>query len=109
MGFKKKILSKSSSYSYYKNNYESLSSQITSIKEENDKLKIDLKNANDDIFQLQQKYHNLVKQNIINKLNNEDYSNLNLAIKTPNPKSERHWGGLLFCSGFKKVFSKERI
>lgn len=107
MGFKKKILSKSSSYSYYKDNYESLSSQIAAIKEENDKLKIDLKNANDDIFQLQNKYHELVKQNILNKLNNEEYSNLNLAIKTPNPKSERHWGDYFFALALKKSFQKK--
>ncbi len=107
MALKEKILSKSNGYAYYKKNYETLSSQIAAIREENNKLKTDLKNANDEIFQLRKELSELAKKSIIDKLNNESYSDLNVAIKTPNPKDERHWGDYFFALALKKSFQKK--
>ena len=43
---------------------------------------------------------------IINKIINEDYSNLTIAIKSPHLKGTKHWGELFFSKAIKKSFEK---
>lgn len=45
----------------------------------------------------------------INKLVNEDYSNLTIAIKTPNPIGEHFWGDYFFAKALKKQFEKKGL
>lgn len=104
---KNKLLKSSDSYLYYKDNYEKLSSQVNDIKKENKKLKKDLKSSKNKIDTLQKRLNALSKQEIITKLNNEEYSDLNLVIKSPNPRNEHHWGDYFFSLALKKYFHKK--
>lgn len=45
----------------------------------------------------------------ITKLVNEDYANLTIAIKTPNPIGDHFWGDYFFAKGLKKQFEKKGL
>lgn len=47
------------------------------------------------------------KYQIIDKINNHEYSSLNVAIKTPNPKNDHRWGDYFFAKALKKSFEKK--
>ena len=47
------------------------------------------------------------KLNTIIKLIKKDYSNLIIAIKTPNPHKERYWGDFFFAKSLQKSFEKK--
>ena len=53
--------------------------------------------------QLQKKY---TKHEIINKIINNDCSDITIAIKSPHPKGTTHWGELFFSKSIKKSFEK---
>lgn len=46
------------------------------------------------------------KQDIINKLIDERYCDLTVAIKSPNPKGEHEWGDYFFALALKKSFKR---
>lgn len=49
---------------------------------------------------------NTKKLNILKKIVNKQYSELTIAIKSPNPISEKHWGDYFFAQSLKKSFQK---
>ena len=59
----------------------------------------------DEKIQAENKLTN-TKSEIINKIINEDYSNLTIAIKSPHLKGTKHWGELFFSKAIKKSFEK---
>ena len=128
MGFTEKFLNKSNSYNYYKTNYEKLLKSEKKLNKENETLKESLKDAKAELFEsekknesikkclkeneielikLQKKLGSFTKPAIINKLINNDYSDLTIAIKSPNPKIEHHWGDYFFALSLKKSFEKK--
>lgn len=107
MGLMEKFLNKSNSYVYYKNNYEKLTKSQKNLNKKIKSLKKDLKNKNDKINNLQKKLGYFTKKEIVNKLNNEEYSDLTIVIKSPNPKGHHHWGDYFFSIALKKSFQKK--
>ena len=117
MGFNERILSRSNSYLFYKDNYNNLkksqkklkeekkqlSSKYNNIKNENSILKSELTKRDEEIDKLQKKF---AKINTIDKLRDGRYSELNVAIKTPNPKRENFWGDYFFALSLKRSFEK---
>ena len=108
-----KFLNKSNSYVYYKNQYDKLIKSDKNLKNTNKKfendnkiLKRDLKKSKDKIVELQKKLGKYTKQEIITKLNNNEYSDLTVAIKSPNYKGHHHWGDYFFSLALKKSFNK---
>ena len=53
---------------------------------------------------LQKKLGSYTKPEIINKINNKEYSNLTIAIKSPHPEGTKYWGDLFFALAIKKSF-----
>ena len=49
---------------------------------------------------------NIKKLNILKKIVNKEYSDLTIAIKTPNPTNEKQWGDYFFALSLKKSFQK---
>ena len=103
---------------------KSRDSQIKTYRKENNFLKRDIKNKQKDInylkklldnksseiqekiINLQKKLGRYTKPEIIKKLNYNQYSDLTVAIKTPNPKGQHHWGDYFFSIALKKSFKK---
>ena len=120
MGLNERLLKRSNSYVYYKDNYyklkeshkkleeenRQLSSKYDSIENENSALKSELVKQDEKIAKLQKKLADCIKPKIIDKLRNEQYSDLKIAIKTPNPKGQHFWGDYFFALSLKKSFEK---
>ncbi|WP_295592752.1 glycosyltransferase [uncultured Methanobrevibacter sp.] len=70
------------------------------------KLNKDKIKLNKDKIKLQKKLGKYSKPEILNKIINNDYSNLTIAIKSPHPKGTEHWGDLFFSIALKKSFEK---
>ncbi|WP_407423836.1 glycosyltransferase [Methanobrevibacter sp.] len=66
----------------------------------------DIQKLQNDKIALQKKLGKYAKAEIINKIINEDYSNLTIAIKSPHPKETKHWGDLFLSIALKKAFEK---
>ena len=106
MKFMEKLLSKSNSYVYYKNNYNKLLNSQNKLKEDNKFLKKYLKHNKVEIIKLQKRLGNYSKPKILDKILNEQYSELTIAIKSPNPKGHHHWGDYFFSIALKNSFKK---
>lgn len=65
-----------------------------------------IQKLNNEKIKLQKKLGEYTKPKILNKIINEDYSNLTIAIKSPHPKRTKHWGDLFFSIALKKSFEK---
>ena len=120
-----KILNKSNSFNHYKNKYEKLEKDNKKLMEKNKKIlkenknlksdiafckskinEIEIKNENK-VIELQKKLGKYSKPEILNKILNRQYSDLTIAIKSPNPKKEHHWGDYFFSNALKKSFEKK--
>jgi len=102
-----KFLNKSNSYVFYKSKYNQL-------KKENKKLKTNLKRANSSknrfqnkMIQTQKELSKYRKPQILEKIINENYEELTVAIKSPNPLADRKWGDYFFAHALKKSFEKK--
>ena len=107
MSFTDKLLNKSNSYAFYKSNYNKL-------KNENKKLKKNLKNSNnaknhykDKKIQAQKKLAKFTKPQILEKIRNDKFEDLTVAIKSPNPSTNRKWGDYFFAQALKKSLEKK--
>ena len=118
MKFTEKLLSRSNSYNYYKDKYESLLAKNNNLVNENKKLKSDVTSyksktkkakteSEDEIRYLQKRLGLYSKPEILNKIINEEYSDITIAIKTPNPKGAHHWGDYFVSQALKKSFEKK--
>ena len=47
------------------------------------------------------------KRNILEKLKNGSFNDINISIKTPNPQSDRRWGDYFYAVALKKSFEKK--
>lgn len=120
-----KILNKSNSFNHYKNKYEKLEKDNKKLMEKNKKIlkenknlksdiafckskinEIEIKNENK-VIELQKKLGKYSKPEILNKILNRQYSDLTIAVKSPNPKKEHHWGDYFFSNALKKSFEKK--
>ena len=106
MAFLEKLLNKSNSYVYYKEQFEDLKESQIKLEKENSNLKSELKKRDKQIEKLQNQLGSYSKKSIFKKLNNEEYSDLTVCIKTPNPKIERYWGDYFFAIALKKSFQR---
>jgi glycosyltransferase involved in cell wall biosynthesis len=104
---KEKILTKSGSYKYYKDNFDKINKQNNSLIKSNKKLKDELDVSKNEISRLNKKLDKISKQLIIYKLINEEYSDLTIAIKSANPIGEHHWGDYFFSLALKRSFEKK--
>lgn len=134
-----RILAKSNSYNYYKNNYKKFLAKNNNLINENEDLRVavssyksdikEMENENEDlraavssykseINEIETKNANLTlvlkkilgqssKSVILNKLINEEYSDITIAIKSPHPKGTYHWGDYFFSLSLKKSFEKK--
>lgn len=50
--------------------------------------------------------HNINKLKILTKLINKEYSDLTIAIKSPNPVSDKRWGDYFYALSLKRSFQK---
>ncbi|WP_292884671.1 glycosyltransferase [Methanobrevibacter sp. UBA212] len=114
MKFVDRVLDKSNSYNYYKNNYEKIEKkykksikEIKKLKNENTILNKNLSSSYDEIIKLQKRLGKFSKPIIMKKLIDEEYSDLTIAIKTPNPVGHHHWGDYFFAVALKKSFEKK--
>ena len=95
-----KVLSRSNQYKFYKNNYKKLKSENNKLKKRNNGLKLNN-------IDLKKQLSFDSKKKIYNKLIEGDYSNINISIKTPNPKGHHHWGDYFYALALKKSFEKK--
>ena len=68
--------------------------------------KTTIQKIEDEKTRIQKKLAKFTKPEIINKIINNDYSNLTIAIKSPHPEGTTHWGELFFSNALKKSFEK---
>lgn len=106
MSFLEKLLNKSNSYVYYKKQFESLKESQKKLQNENNHLKSKLDQYDAEIEKLQKALSTYKKQLILKKLNDNEFSELTISIKSPNPKKERFWGDYFFALALKKSFEK---
>ena len=115
-----RILAKSNSYNYYKNNYKKFLAKNNKLIKENEDLRAAVSSYKSEINELETKNANLTldlkkilgqssKSVILNKLINEEYSDITIAIKSPHPKGTYHWGDYFFSPIFKKTFEKRGL
>lgn len=106
MSYMDKILKKSEKYKFYKTNYSKLKKENKKVK---NRLKV-VKSHRDRYLHKkrvsQRKLGKFTRPLIMEKLINEDYSNLTIAIKSPNQIKQAHWGDLFFARSLKKSFEK---
>lgn len=50
--------------------------------------------------------YNFNKLKIFTKLTNKNYDDLTIAIKTPNPVSDKRWGDYFYALSLKRVFKR---
>ena len=107
LSFTEKFLNKSNSYAFYKSNYDKL-------KKENKKLKRKLKNSNNarkryknKKIQAQKKLAEFTKPQILDKIKNDEFDELTVAIKSPNPTVDRKWGDYFFAHALKRSLEKK--
>lgn len=122
-----KFLNKSNSYNFYKNNYnklnkeyETLNKNYKKINKKNKKLKKKNKklrrsldftsNEKDAIIKIKEKAQveigKITKPKILEKLKNNEYNDLTISIKSPNPVKSRHWGDYFFALEVKESLDK---
>ena len=120
-----KILNKSNSFNHYKNKSEKLEKDNIKLIDKNKKILKENKNLKSDIAtfkskineieiksdkkvrELQKRLGMYSKPEILKKLFNEQYYDLTIAIKSPNPKGHHHWGDYFFSKALKKSFEKK--
>ena len=135
MSLKEWFLSKSNSYIYYKSNFEKLKKQNDGLKERNANLKGSIKSLEDKIGNIERQNNDLkdnlqtaernkeyyfnkkakaekklaknVKPQILEKIINGKYNELNIAIKSPNPTNDKRWGDYFFAQGLKRSLEKK--
>lgn len=125
MKLTEKILNKSNSFNHYKNKSDKLESDNKTLIAKNNQLINENNNLKSDIthyksnmnkikienekrlMELQKKLGKYSKPEILNKILNRQYSDLTIAIKSPNPKKEHHWGDYFFSNALKKSFEKK--
>ena len=94
------MLSRSGQFKHYRDDYFKL-------KKENNDLKKELDSLNSQIEYLEKQILKNSKENSLNKIRNEDFSNLKIAIKSPSPKNSNNWGDFFFALALKKSFEKK--
>ena len=100
MGFAEKILLKSNSFRYYKDKYNKLNKENKKLKKRNYKLQFE-------VIDLKKHLHESSKRDIHEKLINGQFNDINISIKTPNPKGHHHWGDHFYAMALKKSFIKQ--
>lgn len=94
------MLSKSGQFNHYKDNCSKLENENSNLKEELDFLNQQIKDLEDQILKNS-------KINSLNKIRNEDFDNLKIAIKSPSPRNSNNWGDYFFALALKKSFEKK--
>ena len=120
-----KILNRSNSFKHYKDKSEKLDgdnkklmAKINKLTKENKNLKSDIASyeskideievkSEKQVMELQKRLGKYSKPEILNKLVDEQYCELTIAIKSPNPKGHHHWGDYFFSKALKKSFEKK--
>ena len=94
---------------------KNLSNKISDFRKETPNLKhkneinhykTSIQKIKDEKTRIQKKLAKFTKPQIINKIINNDYSDLTIAIKSPHPEGTTHWGELFFSTAIKKSFEK---
>ena len=103
-----KILNKSNSFNHYKKKIlkenKNLKSDIATFKSKINEIEI---KSDKKVRELQKRLGKYSKPEILKKLFNEQYYDLTIAIKSPNPKGHHHWGDYFFSKALKKSFEKK--
>ena len=103
------LLSQETDHTITKN----LSNKISDFRKETPNLKhkneinhykTSIQKIKDEKTRIQKKLAKFTKPQIINKIINNDYSDLTIAIKSPHPEGTTHWGELFFSTAIKKSF-----
>ena len=109
--FKKNVmesfLTKSNQYNYYKNNAQKLEKEKNKlVSEKNELIKKNetLKRQN---IELNEKISKFSKKRILSKLRNNEYGELTISIKSPNPIAQKNWGDYFFALSLKKYFERK--
>lgn len=97
MFFTEKILNHSNSYNFYKKEYEKLIKKTKRLKQLNTQ-------QEQDIIQLKKELHNLYKNKICKKIRNNDFSELSISIKSPEPIDRDNYGEHYFAIALAKQF-----
>ncbi len=92
----------------YYNNFMKILSDISDVHKKNifgdfdniDQLALNMKSLDLDFN------YNFNKLKIFTKLTNKNYDDLTIAIKTPNPVSDKRWGDYFYALSLKKSFQK---
>lgn len=95
-----KILLKSNSYKFYKKRYKKLKKSNKKLKKKN--LKLQVEN-----IELRKQMALPSKIEILEKFQSGNYGDINISIKTPNPKGHHFWGDYFYAIALKKSFEKK--
>ena len=114
MSLKKGIENKQEDINDLKKEIENKQEDIDNLKEivdkkshEITKLDKNLKKVYSNLDYIGKELGEFKKPEIFKKLNNEEYSDLTISIKTPNPKDNHQWGDYFFALALKKSFQKK--
>ncbi len=105
------LLSQESEHIIEKNSSNKISNfrkETPNLKHKNEieHYKTNIQKIKDDKTKIQKKLAKFTKPEIFNKIKNNDYTNLTIAIKSPHPEGTTHWGELFFSNAIKKSFEK---
>lgn len=107
MSLKEFFLNKSNSYTFYKSNYNKLKKENNQLKNKLNKSNSKIKSISKKNIDLENRLAELTKLLIIEKLNKNDYNNISIVIKSPNPVNDKRWGDYFFANTLKKSLSKK--
>ena len=97
---KKDIKNKQKDINYLKELVDKKYYEINELEENLKRVNINLNRTGKELGEFK-------KPEIIKKLNNNEYSDLTISIKTPNPKDNHQWGDYFFALALKKSFQKK--
>lgn len=101
------FLNNSNSYNFYKSNYIKLKKENNQLKNNLNKSYSKNKSISKKNSFLQNRLAELTKQLILEKLKNDDFNNISVVIKSPNPGYNKRWGDYFFANSLKKTLSKK--
>ena len=107
MSFIDKILNKSNSYVFYKSQYKKLKKENSDLKKKIKKFNSDYEVILDKKNFSQKKLAKTTIPQILNKLANDEFDKITIAIKSPNPLKNNKWGDYFFAKGLKKALQKK--
>ena len=101
------FLSKSDQFNYYKDTVKKLKNKNKKLISEKKDLTKKCQKLNEEKTALEKELSKYSRLYILNKLKNNEYKDLTISIKSPNPVFQKNWGDYFFALTLKKYFERK--